>query len=769
MRNSQQTAGRWFPFHADSADAWFTPGRFAALLAGFFFCVFPQVLLGLETFVFQDYGLYSYPVAWHWRESFWRGEIPLWNPLSNCGTPFLAQWSTMVLYPPTLLYMVFPLTWALPLFSIAHLWLGGMGMYFLARRWTGNSFPGAVAGLVFAYNGLTINSLQWQHYEVAIGWMPWIVLASEQALRKGGRWTLWAIVPGTMQMLSGMPEIIMLTWVLVLGMVVRLMWSHPGLRLRICGRFTAQVIAVSALCGAQLLPFLELFASSARAAGFADATWSMPGTGLANLLVPLFHTFLPRSGVVFQYGQFLTSSYYLGIALVWLCLLAFGGRLGVRFWGLVGVSLTCLLLAMGDEGWLFPLVSQFAPVIEVARYPVKFLYLFALTAPLTAAFGVAACLGFKNHVSGRILWGLGGGLGVVMALLAWFGSAYAMPMDVPGAVLKSAITRMLWLALFVGGVWAASQCTSIRRGVWLRIGLLMIIWLDVRSHMPPQMPSIPSWPYDPELARRELKLEPFPKHGHSRLMSKPAADVEFHFSQVSDRVADLLVNRAVFFANANLLDEVAKVNGFYSLYLRWHEQLIQRFYGRREEGRGLRDFMGVSQFTDPADGLSWKPVETFLPMITGGQQVEFLGRQETMDRIFSAEFQPREVVCLPLESKTTLGASPRADVKVIAQAIAAHLWVAEVEADAPAVLVASQTFHSGWKVRVNGKPAAIHHANHAFQAVAVPAGISRVEWYYADTRFIWGGAFSLTGLLGWWLMVVRGARCDTRSKPGDQG
>src|SRR5208337_5209578 len=92
-------------------DAWLKPGWFAALLAVLTLAAYPQVFLGFQTFVYRDFGLFSYPIAYHFRESFWHGELPLWNPLSNCGAPFLAQWNTQVLYPPALFYLLLPLSW----------------------------------------------------------------------------------------------------------------------------------------------------------------------------------------------------------------------------------------------------------------------------------------------------------------------------------------------------------------------------------------------------------------------------------------------------------------------------------------------------------------------------------------------------------------------------------------------------------------------------------------------------------------------------------
>src|SRR5438093_12958602 len=134
---------------AASLEAGFTPGRFAVLLAVLIIIFFPDVVLGARTFIFRDYGLFGYPVAFYHRESFWRGEVPLWNPLSDCGLPFLAQWNTLVLYPGSIIYLLFPISWSLGIYCLGHLFLAGMGMYLLAQRWTGNRLVAAVAGFAF--------------------------------------------------------------------------------------------------------------------------------------------------------------------------------------------------------------------------------------------------------------------------------------------------------------------------------------------------------------------------------------------------------------------------------------------------------------------------------------------------------------------------------------------------------------------------------------------------------------------------------------------
>src|SRR2546426_10528993 len=138
---------------------WLTTGRFALLLGLLIFAASPQVVLGLQTFVVRDFGFFAYPLAHFQRECFWPGELPFWDPYNNCGAPFLAQWNTMPLYPPALIYLLLPLSWSLGFFCLLHLFWAGLGMYFLGYRWTGSRLGASVAGLVFCFYGLCFNLL----------------------------------------------------------------------------------------------------------------------------------------------------------------------------------------------------------------------------------------------------------------------------------------------------------------------------------------------------------------------------------------------------------------------------------------------------------------------------------------------------------------------------------------------------------------------------------------------------------------------------------
>lgn len=259
-------------------DAWFGPGLFALFLVGVIFARCPEVLLGRATFFYRDFGIFGYPLAHYQRECFWRGEVPLWDPLNFCGIPFLAQWNTMTFYPPALFYLIFPLPWSLGVFNLGHLFLGGMGMYFLARRWTGRQLAAAAAGTVFAFNGLMWNALMWPNDMAALGWMPWTVLVVERAWREGGKTVALAALAAGMQILAGAPEITLLTWIF-LGLLWLAQCCRGAVpRLKSLGRLLLAGGLATGLAAAQLLPFVHLLLHSQR--GFQLRQFGMVHAGV---------------------------------------------------------------------------------------------------------------------------------------------------------------------------------------------------------------------------------------------------------------------------------------------------------------------------------------------------------------------------------------------------------------------------------------------------------------------------------------------------------
>ncbi len=72
----------------------------------------------------------------------------------------------------------------------------------------------------------------------------------------------------------------------------------------------------------------------------------------------------------------------------------------------------------------------------------------------------------------------------------------------------------------------------------------------------------------------------------------------------------------------------------------------------------------------------------------------------------------------------------------------------QVDAAAPAMVVVAQAFYHPWHAYVDGARVPLARANHAFQALEVPAGQHRVELVYEDKMFHAGRVISLAACLG---------------------
>ena len=742
-------------------DPWFTPWRFALLLALLILATFPQVLLGLETFVIRDYGFFAYPLAHFQQECFRHGELPLWDPYNNCGVPFLAQWNTMPLYPPSLIYLLLPLPWSLGFFCLLHLWFGGFGMFFLARRWTGNSFAAAFAGVAFAFNGLTLNLLMWPSHIATLSWIPWVVLAVELAWREGGQKIILAAFIGALQMLAGGPEIIFLTWILLLALWVQQFIAGGGdasspafsatgasqPRIAMLRRFPLVVALVISLAAVQLLPFLDLAAHSQRSAGYADTRWSMPGWGWANFLVPMAFGRTWTEGVFFQYEQSWTSSYYLGIGALWLALLAVWTVRERRVRLLGAAALVALIFAFGGNTFIYPALRKIIPQLSFVTYPIKYVTLAAFLAPLLAAFAIARqqnlSNGQKTDFKKRLVL-VGAILLALIAGILFWAWQFPFPTDDVHATLLNGLSRAAFLILTGALLFVLTRenAPGLRR-----IAPLILIfgaWLDVFTHEPAQNPTVPPSVYELNLARARLAMQPQPALGESRAMVTPTAAMDFIRFALSDPKNNFLAKRLGYCGNCNLLDGVPKVDGFFSLMPRESDGLISLLYGATNANfPKLNDFLGVSQITAPDEFFHWQPRRTFLPLVTAGQKPIFLDNANTLRALGQNSFDGSKIVFLPPEAKLFVTATNPTTARVLNSKFETRSVDAEVEAAGPSLVVVAQTYYHNWRVYVDDQPTHLLRANYAFQAFQVPAGRHHVRLAYEDLAFQFGAAVSI--------------------------
>jgi hypothetical protein len=191
-----------------------------------------------------------------------------------------------------------------------------------------------------------------------------------------------------MQLLAGSPEILLFTWGL-LGAIwlVELCRKNSSRRLLLWRLFLV-IVLVSGLSAAQLLPFLDLYHHSHRGTEYAVGIWPMPIWGWANLVVPPFHCIQTDDGGFYQADQYWISSYYPGIGIVALTILAAQRWREQRVWLLGTLLLLSLVVALGDRGYLYHWLRAILP-LGAMRFAIKFIVQAIFLLPLLAACALA--------------------------------------------------------------------------------------------------------------------------------------------------------------------------------------------------------------------------------------------------------------------------------------------------------------------------------------------------------------------------------------------
>jgi hypothetical protein len=764
---------------------WFTPGRVVLLIGVLLFAQYPEVFLGTHSFFNHDFGLFTYPTVHYLRDCFLRGEIPLWNPLNDCGLPFLAQWNTSVCYPPAWFCVLLPLPWSLNMLCLGHLLLAGYSMYLLTFRWTGNRVASSVAAVGYALNGFTFNCLMWISNMGALAWMPLTILLVERAWREGGRRRIiTASLAAAMQMLSGAPEIILITW-----MMLGTLWLSQAIAgvsafKHSAARLGSVAMLVAGLSAIQILPFLQLLAESDRRTEGGTSVWSMPAWGLANFIVPLFRCARSIIGPYFQIEQQWTTSFYPGLVIVVLAIVAIwffalatfrnqgrgqpnpamhshdnATRIMLGF--LVGWAVLGVLLAFGDHFVAYPLLKKLIPGFGFIRYPIKFLVPTIFSLSLLAAFTVRWLIGGRGSASHEDMRQAGPPSRSTFRLLLAFG-ALAVAL-IAGIVACSRIfpyREEVWSITALNGVGrvaflAAGLALLLgaakggRLAGWFTAGFLVVLGVDATTHMPRQNPTVSVHAFD-QLA---LGMSEKPAFGKSRAMVSPEVEGLLRRAALRDRFAYYVGNRRCLFEDCNLAEGIPKINGFFSLHLASQHIINALVYGETNAPSGLMDFLGVSQISSAKNPWQWDRRPAALPLVTAGQQPIFAGSDQIRRLLAEPQFDATRTVCLPAEARPDFHQIKPGSVQVAMLEARAHKIRVQTQSQSSSILVLAQSHYPAWRASVDGHPAIIATANLAFQAIHIPAGSHRVEFVYRDRAFEWGAlitSISIAGCLTLW-------------------
>lgn len=647
---------------------------------------------------FRDQGDFFYPLKLYTAERLRAGEVPLWNPLSGAGEPWLANAQSGVFYPPTLFFFLPSPALAAALFLLAHFALGAWGAWRFLRE-EAVSAPAALAGAaLFAASGFAASlSAYWNHFG-AFMYVPAIVSLARGGLRSRPAVAGLAALVG-LQALAGSPEISGATLVLaaIFSVVHRPApatgWAEPP-RWRAPLRLCAGALLGLALSGVLLVPMGELALASDRREPLPLADREAGAVGAAAL------GSLVRMGGGQSGTSYLPSLAIgpLGVALVL-------ASLAERQRRPLALALAAVVLAgvVAAASWPVGEWLRSLPPLDRVRYPAKALAWTFFALPMLAGLGCDAL-----RFGPKLRPALG-------AVLGW-GAALALTAS---------------LAVAGRGLFAFVAEEEIRRPP---DSLGPLTHMTARVLTPP-MRGVAVWVlqsgrFDVSTLRRQRQAF----LGYTNLL----------YGVPTVRTASALPTAAAR-AIANAID--APGNFMVAAGAAGARVLVMTFpppdMGSRKVGEIYR-----------------APINPYRPRLSfaGSFKIEpdaakawsRAARGETdWSREVLLERAPAAVPPAPGRERPSLVARLAEDRP--------ERVVAEMTSDSEGLLVLADLFYPGWTAEADGRAVPILRADGVFRAVALPPGPHRVVFRYRPLSVWIGAALSAAALLCI-LALARGGR-----------
>lgn len=739
-----------------------------AILALLVFAFFHKILLG-QAYFWEDFLYQNYPFRHFAATSLAMGQLPLWNPYTFNGMPFLADIQTTVFYVPSLFLTIFVRDGSLnfywlELIIILHFLLAGVGMFYLAKSFKLHNVPSLVAGAAYMLSGYMIVHAIHQQNVTLVAWYPFVVLLFRKALSERG-WLyvlLCALVLGH-SILAGYPQLSLYLYALLgVYFLFELLTTHSRDQLlsrdsvTMVAKAAAIVVISVALAMIQLLPTFELSDLSQRAqitfekASEGSLAWSQ----LATLFFPKMFGTAGANGYEYfgpgQYFYFWETCVYLGILPLLLMMSS------IAFWRkskyiplLIGLALFSLLFALGDNFVLFKFFYEFVPGFSKFRIPARMGILLVFSASLLTAFSLQYIL-YEEKADKRTL------RNILIASFAVGAAAYAL-------ILSGSFAGSLTNVQF------SQVADLVAKGVHpsfvlllISVGLLFLIVLKTRMTQFWGLALVGLLFVDAYLFGGNQNTS---STNPSEYFKRTAGLIDFVKKENESEIFRINTrnpNGMITDRNQGMIDRVFMMEGYTPLAL-------QRLYGSFYSGDYLFDLLNVKfrTVTDTATGnLNFVANPTYLPRAFFLYDMHVVDtEQELLDYLKSPEFQYRKTAVLEKNPGRTLSEPSSAPQwKATITNYENNRIALNVRTSHDGLLVLSETYYPGWKAYVDGIETEIFRTDYNLRSFFVNAGEHKVEVKFEPKSFVQGMWISIGALL----IVVVGIVVSIKAKRDDR-
>ena len=753
---------------------------------------FHDVCLGGRVFLLRDLFTYFYPWRRFAADSLARGEIPLWNPYSYSGTPFLANMQSGLLYPPNVVFWLLDFPSAMRLFVIIQFALTAWVTYALMRAMSCRPASSLVSALGYAYGGWMLVHVEFPNKLGAAGWLPLILLGVVTWMR--GRPAL-GLAAGSLgvalSITAGYPQT---TFTIVGGAAV--MWAclaaGSGARRGAAAAASAAslpaiVVLGCLLAAVQIVPVLEALSDSAYLGVHRSLAPALSPAHFADLIYP--HVFgLPGygrywGGDLYQFwlGHFYVGQIVLVLAGVALATLprtrpaAEGGMAEAqgrdRRWAiLAGLVLLVLagLFCMGHRTPLVGLCAAWIPGVSHFRWLPTTSILIAFSLCWLSAFGMEALLdALRQPRRGMAvaIWAPAAAAAVLMGLGALASPATAEAVARAAASwvilpeqetflarglepLRVDMIRSAVLAGTLAAAWLAVRSGRLKQGVFAAI-VPAVLLLDLKGAAAGINPA-----GDPSVYREvppnveKLRLRPDP---HFRIYvpeSTLGRDLTLYGSHDQERfrwAADTLL------FNLNLPHGLFSASDGDPINTRrmadWRALVEQN---RNADAR-LRmlalNNVAVLLWADETGSTKVVEIPVYLPRAYVAAGARRVAAGAALNAMLDKPWDPYREVLVEDDFRGELRpAGPPVPHTVTNLRYSNNDVILDVECAQPGYLVLADSNSPGWHAFVDAQPAPVFTANHLFRGIELPAGRHTVRFTYRPASVRKGAAGSLAGL-----------------------
>lgn len=712
-----------------------------------------------ETFYFRDLSLLFYPKKLFFAEAIRGGVLPLWDPLTNGGRPYLATPTHIPLHPSNLLYLLLPVLAAFNVILVLHVLFCAVAAYWLARVLRMSEAAAAITGFAFAFCGCTLSAANVAPILFALPWIPMTIGLTHRALREG-RSIAPAALAAAMPLYSASVEVTALLFVLLAVWLIAA--PAPAAPRRRVLAFALVAVFAAALSLLQTLPALSVIEQSERREKRTYESfsgWSVSPLRLPELLVPRFFGDTDRISEGAYWGRehetlgypYILSLYF-GVPLLLLAAAgAFSGRAGndVPPRAMAAVAVTAIVLSLGSNLPFWRLVYDHVPLVTTFRYPVKAQSLALLPIALLAGCGWErlrsdAQMG-KRFAMAALL------IAIAAAIAAWRVEAGGSLDDQAREVLVRGLAQTMFFAAAVG----AALMMSARAGWVAHVALPALIAVDLLLAGQHVNDYAPRAIFDtPPLARRVKEMiGPHRFYSSARPPGVIAPDddqmwvARWQLATLDGYYATTFGIPVIFHTDYDGLAPLRVVNlGRAGERLPW------------ERRRALLDRGAVAAFITPAQ-VQLPDVQEIARLDAPHRPLRLYANARAVAARFVSSVELaaddadalRRLLATPpleravVEERAPAGNCGTAPIRVVRRGINTSSY--QVDAPCAGLVVFSEPHYAGWIATVDGREVPHIRADYAFTAVPVAGGRHTIERRYRPPLLLAGAAGTIVAAL----------------------